>query len=80
MSMADSLPGSENRLLALIEFRRRFDEIRQVGVKFDLGNDLGRPKLTPQKVYFSIGPCSTEGIIKTSDSIIFDSIYKHVTK
>ena len=30
MSMADSLPGSENRLLALIEFRRRFDEIRQV--------------------------------------------------
>ena len=53
MSMADSLPGSENRLLALIEFRRRFDEIRQVGVKlmskFDLGNNLGRPKLTPKK-------------------------------
>ena len=41
MSMADSLPGSENRLLALIEFRRRFDEIRQVGVKMTSKFDLG---------------------------------------
>ena len=49
MSMADSLPGSENRLLALIEFRRRFDEIRQVGVKLMSKFDLGRPKLTPKK-------------------------------
>lgn len=86
MSMADSLPGSENRLLALIEFRRRFDEIRQVRVKitskFDLGltGQTNWTNLDPTKVYFRIGPCSTERIIEASDSIIFDSIYKHVTK
>ena len=47
MSMADSLPGSENRLLALIEFRRRFDEIRQVWGQINpKGFDLDMSHLT----------------------------------
>ena len=56
MSMADSLPGSENRLLALIEFRRRFDEIRQVGVKITSKFDLGLTRFDRTDKLDQFGP------------------------
>ena len=60
------------------------NDVNDLGLTVHYGDDLGLgcPDIIidPEKVYFSIGPCSTERIIEAFDSIIFDSLYKHITK
>ena len=59
------------------------NDVNDLGLTVHYGDDLGLgcpDIIDPEKVYFSIGPCSTERIIEAFDSIIFDSIYKHITK